>query len=118
MSEIALLDVVNQPIAYCEDGVHVYLYSGEPVAYVFEDGLYGYHGKLLGWLGLGSVLDRSGLRACTTVPSTSLTGMPPWKGMKGMLPMQAGREWKPARPVATINGWSPLVGRAFFLQQP
>ena len=36
----------GKPIAYCEDKENIYLFSGQPVAYFYNDLVYGYNGIL------------------------------------------------------------------------
>lgn len=115
MNETCLLDASNQPVVYTEDGEHLFLYSGEAVGYIFEDSVYSYPGRHLGWIGLGGIHDRTGALVLRTVPPGQ-TVQVPWKGMKAMVPFQNLRDWKPARPVALQFGWSPLSVSAFFQQ--
>src|SRR5688572_23055022 len=42
------------------DDATFFLWSGEPVAYVVEDSIFGFNGKHLGWLRSGLVYDRAG----------------------------------------------------------
>ena len=42
-------DQHGRPVAYSEDSTHIYLFTGEPVAYLDGDVVYGYNGKHYGW---------------------------------------------------------------------
>ena len=42
-------DNCGHPTAYTEDDIHIYLFTGEPVAYLHTDAVYGYNGRQIGW---------------------------------------------------------------------
>ena len=72
--EKALYDKDGFPIAYITDDYHqsVYLWEGDPVAYVFEnEHIYGTNGRHLGWFVQGIVYNQNGERigfTATTCP--------------------------------------------------
>ena len=39
----------GKPIAYTEDNEHIYLFTGQPVAYFYGDAVYGFNGHHIGW---------------------------------------------------------------------
>lgn len=60
--EETLFDVNGKPVAYIAhtDGQTIYLWGGEPVAYLDSDNIYGFNGKHLGWYEVGIVRDHDG----------------------------------------------------------
>ena len=60
MSEIDFYDHDGQPIAYTQDRVHIYTFSGDPVAYLDGDSVYSFSGKHLGWFVDGWIRDNYG----------------------------------------------------------
>ena len=55
MSEISLFDSAGTPVAYIDmnDGQTIYAFSGEPLAYVDSEHVYGFNGVHLGWFSDG-----------------------------------------------------------------
>jgi hypothetical protein len=54
----------GKPVAYiAEDGESIYTWDGRPVAYIYQDKLYGWNGRHLGWFQDGTVFDIFGYRA-------------------------------------------------------
>jgi len=43
-------DYQGQPFSYCEDGETIYPYAGIPIAYIYEDSIYSFNGRHLGFL--------------------------------------------------------------------
>jgi hypothetical protein len=118
VSELDLFDSHARATAYIsdEDGMTIYLWSGEPVAYLDEDSVYGFNGKHLGWLYKGAVYDHDG-----NVLAASATrfqgGVPPpgLKSLKDLKPLKGLKELKPLKPLFG-SSWSDASSRAFFLQ--
>ena len=44
-----LYDKSGIPTAYLEDGEHIYLFTGQPVAYLYENAIYGFNGHQFGF---------------------------------------------------------------------
>ena len=44
---LTFYDSSGKPVAYTEDGTHIYLFSGEPVAYLDNESVYSFSGKHL-----------------------------------------------------------------------
>ncbi len=42
-------DESGSAVAYSDDGTHIYLFSGQPVAYFQRDSVYSFGGRHLGW---------------------------------------------------------------------
>ena len=114
-------DRTGKPVAYTEDGTHVYLFTGEPVAYFVEDAVYGFNGKHLGWLDKGWIRDLNGAcvffseNASGSGPLKPLKELRPLKSLKQLKPIKSIREIKHIRAVDSLS-WSPLSGTQFFAQ--
>ncbi len=50
----------GRSVAFSEDGEHIYLFTGEPVAYLEGSSIYTFNGKHLGWFDNGWVKDHDG----------------------------------------------------------
>ena len=97
------------------DDATFYLVSGEAVAYVVEDGIFGFNGKHLGWLRNGLVFDRSG--DIVAAPATAFRQplvAPATLPRAAEKPPKRPAEQPPARP-AFGSSWSKVPARAFFL---
>ena len=108
----------GQPVAYTEDGTHIYLFSGEPVAYLHGDSVYSFGGRHLGWFVDGWIRDNNGYCVFFTSEATGGPGKPgraglPGKAGKAGHPGKAGREGRPGRPGFAAS-WSSLTASAFF----
>ena len=62
MSEMTLFDALGKAAAYIvpDEGNRIYLWSGEPVAYLAGDVLFGFNGSHLGWFEDGVVRNLKG----------------------------------------------------------
>ena len=111
----------GKPVAYTEDDTHVFLFTGEPVAYFVENAVYGFNGKHLGWLDKGWIRDLSG--ACVLF-SESASGSGPVKPVKCICPIKSIKHIKPIKSIREIKhiravnslSWSSLSGLQFFAQ--
>ena len=63
-----LYDISGRAVAYCDDGAHIFLFSGKPLAYLTGRSVYSFQGRHLGWFGDGWVRDRSPGTCCATFP--------------------------------------------------
>lgn len=107
------------PIAYEEQGI--YLFSGQPVAFITDEAVYSYSGRQLGWYDNGWVRDLSGKCVFYT---EGAYGFGPLKPCKQIAPIKFTKLGKPAclikqaRCGKVINSmaWSSLSGRVFFEQ--
>ena len=97
------------------DDATFYLWSGEAVAYVVEDSIFGFNGKHLGWLRNGLVYDRAGdiVAAPATAFREPLAG-PTSRVSATHKPAKKPAEEPPARP-AFGGSWSKVPARTFFL---
>ena len=96
----------GRPTAYIEDNVHIYLFTGEPVAYLDRDAAYGFNGHQFGWFENGWVRDLDG---CCVFFTENATGPGPIKPVKHV---KRVRRIKAAKKMS----WSQLSGEAFFAQ--
>ena len=111
-------DSTGRAIAYTEDGEYIYLFSGEPVAYLFGELVYSYSGKQLGRFKNGWIRDNSGF--CVFFSENAIGG--PRKPLKQLRPIKSIKHLKPFkqlrhRPVIKprdCNGWSSKKGEQFF----
>ena len=114
---MTLYGSLGHALAYSDDGIHIFLFSGEPVAYVSNGSLYSDAGKHLGWLANGWVRDHSG--RCVLFTDRASGGPPmPEKGQK---PPRAQREPQPLKARQSpappsprpLDDWSHLSGVQF-----
>ena len=111
----------GNPVAYCEDGEHIFLYSGKPVAYFYKNVVYGYNGKVYGWFENGWVRDLNGSCVFFTEdadgsgPLKPLKGLHPLKGLKELIPLKGLKELIPLKAMNNLE-WSNLSGEQFFQQ--
>lgn len=108
----------GHPTAYTEDDIHIYLFTGEPVAYLHEDAVYGYNGRQFGWFQDGWIRDLNGNCVFFTENTTGsgpLKQLKPLKSLKQLRPLKALREPKRLRPLNRLS-WSQLSGKQFFVQ--
>lgn len=116
-----LYDRSGMPTAYTEDLDNIFLFSGQPVAYLFKNMIYGFNGKHLGWFENGWIRD---LRGACVFFSEYAHGIGPTKPIKRNLPIKRVKLIKPIRTVRHVPRlpaimsllWSPLSGKEFFSQ--
>lgn len=103
--EITLYDSEGNVAAWIDTGDRntIYLWSGEPAAYLRKDGsvpdIYGFNGRHLGWLEKGIVRDHEGLMAGFTKGSLNMhTGQEHYRPQKMQKPFRAQPEFPPQRP--------------------
>ena len=116
--ELTFYDVNGNPIAYSDDGRHVYAFSGIPLAYIEDDSVYTFDGQHLGWWDRSWVRDHQGSWVFFTDsaiggPSKPALHARPAKALKIIPPMRAPKQTKPV-PVLKSMGWSSRSGVQFF----
>ena len=116
--DMIFYDREGNPIAYSEDGVHIYLYNGDPVGYIDADSIYSFSGDHLGWFNAGWILDHNGdclffMLNARGGPLKPLAMLAPLKELKDLLPTKNTREIKPMVPTKNMD-WSPLSLEKFF----
>jgi hypothetical protein len=112
-------DRSGKPVAYTEDDVHVFLYSGYPVGYLYDSSVYSYSGRHLGTLRAGWIRDHAGDRVFFTDAVSSGPPLPsklvkPPKLLKKPKPAKGRREAPPPRAEDTEE-WSAHPVEKFFI---
>ncbi len=119
--ELTFYDKSGRPVAYAEDETHIYLFDGEPVAYIDGDSIYAYSGKHLGWFEDGWVRDHSGKCVFFTEISSGSGPIKPIKRIKTIKyarriqPIKGIRQIRPIKPIRQLS-WSEFSGESFFHQ--
>jgi len=114
-----LYDAGGHAIAYCEDGEHLYAFSGVPLGYVEGDSVYAFHGEHLGWWDRGWVRDHQGAwvffteAADTEGLTLPVRRAPPSKSARQPVRPRAYPLPRPAR-AADVSAWSSRSGPHFF----
>jgi hypothetical protein len=116
--EIVFYSMNGRPIAYTEDRGTIYLYTGEPVAYLSEGAVYAFSGAHLGWFAEGRLMDRTGRDVLFTNlsigrPATPLRLAPLPKGVKRVRPVPRLKETEPIRP-SRVRAWADTQPDRFF----
>jgi hypothetical protein len=113
--EISLFDKSGDAKAYIADDLTIYLWDGNPVAYLFKSGsdwhIYGFNGNHLGWYVDDIIYDNNGFAIGAQKDATNmLTSIEPIKGVKGIKPIKNIKEIVPIKPILS-NTWgrTPLV---------
>ncbi len=114
-------DSHGRAAAYTEDGVHIYLFTGEPVAYIDRDAVYGYNGRQFGWFENGWIRDLNGY--CVFF-SENANGSGPVKPVRCVCPVKCVKYVQPVKCVKEVRrfravnclAWSRLSGTQFFAQ--
>ncbi len=109
-SELTLFNRQGEAVAYIDtaDDYTVYLWNGEPVAYLTDSSaygslaVYGFNGKLLGWYVEGAIYDRNGcvsgfMKGCCPLYEP-YTQYEPYKGYKHYKPYKSYREYESYQP--------------------
>ena len=100
-------------IAYCEDGEHIFDWGGRPSAFLYNDNIYSFSGKHMGWFLNGMVRDHSGNVALFTAEAQGGPAKPakrakPAKGAKNAKPAKGAKQAAPAKP-AMSSSWSVKI---------
>lgn len=111
-------DCTGAAVAYSDDGEAIYLYTGEPVAYLNSDSVFAYSGRHLGFFEDGWVRDHHGMCVFFSEnsqggPVRPVRGVTPVRSARGVLPVRGVRQVPPVRAVREL-GWSPLSGRRYW----
>jgi len=101
--EISLYDDAGEAVAYIDlsDGLTIYLWEGNPVAYLDEEDVYGFNGNHLGWYSRRVIIDHDGDVACAEKerhPSPRLESL---KRLRRLKPLKRLKRLKPLRPLET-----------------
>lgn len=114
-------DSSGRAVAYSDDNENIYLFNGEPVAYLHNDLVYSYTGCQLGRFNRGWIRDKSGY--CVFFTETA-EGPGPLKPLKQLKPLKSIKRVRPVKSIRQIPSlkaldslsWSTLSGEAFFHQ--
>ena len=120
--EKTLFDSEGAAVAYIalDDELNIYLWKGEPVAYLKKDAgnihIYGFNGDHLGWFEKGIVYNSKG-RAVGFVEGAvnNLTKLEPLKGLRKLTPLKALEKLAPLKPVFK-NEFSDTPLKAYLIQ--
>ena len=119
---IVFYDRDGTAVAYSDDREHIYLFSGEPVAYLDDDAIYSYRGDLLGWFEDGWLRDKDGRCLAFAEPASGGPQRPakkakPYQSPKLSAPIPERRDPRTLRPIHS-NAWSTQTAREFFQHAP
>lgn len=106
--DISLFDNAGVPCAYIsvEEEFTIYLWSGEPVAYLENDSIWGFNGKHLGWLEDGLVREHKGYVVGFIAGAVDMrVQKEPFKNFKKFKPLKSFKEFSPSKP-SYKNQWS------------
>jgi hypothetical protein len=118
--EVSLFDSSGAAAAYIAEDQTIYLWSGQPVAYLSPDSaggshIYGFNGKHLGWFINGVIRDHSGKVACAIREAIASTQFEPFKAFKQFQPFKSFQEFPPFRPFFSQQ-WSEIPCSDFLNQ--
>ncbi|SUA59026.1 Uncharacterised protein [Oligella urethralis] len=108
--EISLYDDTGEAVAYIDtnDEMNIYLWGGEPVAYLDGQSIYGFNGKHLGWLKEGIIWDHDGYAVGFIEGALNkLTKLERLKGLQKLMPLKALQQLEPLEPLQKSQ-WSRL----------
>ncbi len=113
-------DRSGKPVAYTEDDVHIFLYSGYAVGYLYNGSVYSYSGRHLGTLRTGWIRDHAG--DCVFFTDEAMSSGPllpaklvkPSKLLKKPKPAKGRREAPPPRAEDSAE-WSQHASETFFI---
>jgi hypothetical protein len=113
--EISLFDKNGNAKAYIADDLTIYLWDGDPVAYLYKSKndwhVYGFNGDHLGWYIDGLIYDNNGYAVGAQKDATSMiTSIEGTKGIKDIKSIKSIKDIEPIKPIIS-NSWgrTPLV---------
>ena len=94
--------------------------TGKPVAYIYENTIYGFNGHQFGWFENGWIRDLNGARVfysenATGGPVKPIKQIKPIKGIKNIKPIKGIKAIRRIKPIFSYS-WSTLSAEAFFKQ--
>lgn len=114
-NEISIFDKNGDAKAYIADDLTIYLWDGDPVAYLYKSSsdwhIYGFNGDHLGWYVDGIIYDNNGYAVGAQKDATNMiTSIESIKGIKSIKPIKSIKEIAPIKPILS-NSWgkTPLV---------
>ena len=115
-SEISLFNSKGDAVAYIAvyDELTIYLWNGEPVAYIDNQNVYGFNGRHLGWFSDGIIIDHYGDSPCVMKNRyPGYTNYESYKGYKNYKPFKSYQEYAPYKPF--ISNMFSTIPCSFFL---
>ncbi len=108
----------GNPVAYIEDGCHIFFFSGECVGYIFEDSIFSFSGRCLGFFMDGWFRDNDGRCVLFTEnakngPERITKDIGRVKNLKSEIPIKKPRERQPKK-LEIKQEWSELSLLQFF----
>ncbi|MFX1500268.1 MAG: 4-fold beta flower protein [Promethearchaeota archaeon] len=108
------------PIAYSDNKVNVFYFTGKAIAYIHQDSIYSYEGKHLGFFKDGWIRDNQGKCVLFTLnakngPKKRIKDISPVKSQKSDIPDMKSRENIKIRLIEKQE-WSELISKEFFKQ--
>lgn len=116
--ELDLFDSEGRAVAYLDptEELTLYLWAGQPVAYLEGENIYGFNGKHLGWYLNGRVFDHDGKVVAASPRAFSSPVSPAGlKSFKQFKPFKSFKEFAPFRPLLSAS-WSSVPAHVYFLQ--
>jgi hypothetical protein len=115
---IDFYDRSGTAVAYCENGEHIYLFSGESVAFLDGDAVYSFSGEHLGWFEDGWIRDKAGHCVFFTSdakggPVKTVKHIKHVEGVKHVKPVKGVQQVKSVKTVKSLS-WSGFSGEQFF----
>lgn len=114
---IDFYDQAGDAIAYSDDGEHIYLFTGKPVAYLDSDAVYSNDGDQRGWFADGWIRDKGG--RCVAFSNRAVEGpfrppmhAKPEKGVRQPRPLKATQDPRTLHPIYS-NAWSEQSATEF-----
>ena len=108
--EISLYNSTGEAVAYIDtdNDLNIYLWKGDPVAYLDGKSIYGFNGKHLGWLNRGIVRDNNGYAVGFMEGATNmLTKLERLKGLQKLEPIKSLQQLEPLEPLEKRQ-WAPI----------
>ena len=100
--EISLYDDAGEAVAYIDtdDEMNIYLWKGEPIAYLDGPSVYGFNGKHLGWFKKGIIWDHEGYAVGFIEGAVNkLTKLERLKGLQKLTPLKSLQQLEPLEPM-------------------
>ncbi|MFW9873464.1 MAG: 4-fold beta flower protein [Candidatus Thorarchaeota archaeon] len=120
MSPLILYDRIGTPMAYIDDGNHIFYFNGETIAYIDDISIYNYEGKHLGFFRNGWIRDNAGkcvlfTKAAIGGPEKRIQDIYPVKSQKSNIPYKKPIKNKKIKLIIKEE-WSELAVKEFFNQ--
>lgn len=109
---------IGEPIIYTDDNIHLFSFSGKPVAYIYGKLIYTFSGKHIGFFLDGWIRDLNGYCVFFSEIATGGVFKPlkkylPFKSFKHFLPSKSFRQY-PHPMTYKRNAWSRYSDLNFF----